>query len=79
MVAITDQPQGVREALAKGSGLTPDQVADCPIFLTGSGAEIRDGLEKRREETGISYVVIQGGSDAVERFAEEIVAPLSGR
>ncbi len=79
VVAITDQPQGLREALARGSGMTPEEVADCPIFLTGSAAEIRDRLEKRREETGISYVVIQGSSDALESFAEEVVAPLAGR
>jgi probable F420-dependent oxidoreductase len=79
VVALTDQPQGLREALARGSGMTPEEVADCPIFLTGTAAEIRDRLEKRREETGISYVVIQGSSDALESFAEEIVAPLAGR
>jgi len=80
VVAITDRPQGVREALAKSSGMTPEQVADCPLFLTGSAAEIRERLEKRREETGISYVVVQGRDrDALEGFAEHVVAPLAGR
>jgi alkanesulfonate monooxygenase SsuD/methylene tetrahydromethanopterin reductase-like flavin-dependent oxidoreductase (luciferase family) len=59
--------------------MTPEQVADCPLFLTGSAAEIRERLEKRREETGISYVVIQGGDPAVlEQFAEHVVGPLAG-
>jgi len=79
VVAITDNPQPIRESIGKGSGMTADEVADCPLFLTGSASEIRDRLEKRREETGISYVVIQGGDDALlENFAKEIVAPLVG-
>jgi alkanesulfonate monooxygenase SsuD/methylene tetrahydromethanopterin reductase-like flavin-dependent oxidoreductase (luciferase family) len=57
-----------------------EDVARCAGFLTGSGGEIRDRLERRREETGISYVVIQGGDPAtLERFAEEVVGPLAGR
>ena len=80
VTAITDDPKPLRAALAKSSSMTPEQVADCPLFLTGSASEIRERLEKRREETGISYVVIQGGNPAVlESFAKEIVEPLSGR
>jgi probable F420-dependent oxidoreductase len=80
VVAITDQPRGIREALARNSAMTVEQVADCPLFLTGSAAEIRDRLERRREETGISYVVIQGRElDVVERFAAEVMEPLAGR
>jgi len=80
VVAITDDPKGLREALAKGSGMTVEQVADAPLFITGSASEIRDRLMKRREETGISYIVIQGRDEAVlEKFAEAVVAPLAGR
>jgi probable F420-dependent oxidoreductase len=79
VVAISDDPKGLREALAKGSGMSVEQVADAPLFITGSASEVRDRLMKRREETGISYVVIQGGrDDALERFAEAVVAPLAG-
>jgi probable F420-dependent oxidoreductase len=79
VVAITDRPQGIREALAKNSGMSVEQVADCPLFLTGSASEIRERLEKRREQTGISYVVIQGrDQEIVERFAAEVAAPLAG-
>jgi hypothetical protein len=60
--------------------MTADQVADCPLFLTGPASEIRDRLEQRREQTGISYIVIQGRDPAVtEHFAAEIVAQLAGR
>jgi len=80
VVAITDDPKPVREGLSRAFGMSPDEVAETPLALTGSASEIRDRLEARREATGISYVVIQGGDDALlERFAAEIVAPLAGR
>jgi alkanesulfonate monooxygenase SsuD/methylene tetrahydromethanopterin reductase-like flavin-dependent oxidoreductase (luciferase family) len=80
VTAITDSPQRLREALARSSGMSVEEVADCPLFLTGGAGEIRDRLEKRRDETGISYVVIQGSElDVLERFAEAVVAPLAGR
>jgi len=80
LVALTDDPSGVREALASNTGMSVDQVAACPMFLTGSGGEIRDRLEKQREETGISYVVIQGSDPGLlERFATEVVEPLADR
>jgi probable F420-dependent oxidoreductase len=79
VVAISDDPAGLREAIGQRSGMSAEQVADCPLFLTGSASEIRERLEKRREETGISYIVIQGGDRAVlESFAKEIAEPLAG-
>lgn len=80
VIAVTDDPSGLREALAKRSGMTADEVADCPIFLTGSAQEIQERLEKRREETGISYVVISAQApDAIDAFAQAVVEPLAGR
>ena len=80
VVAIIDDPKPLREALSRGSGMSVDDVAGSPLFLTGSGAEIRDQLERRREESDISYVVIQGADPGVlESFAEAVVAPLAGR
>lgn len=80
VVAITDDAGPLRAALAKNSPMTPEQIADCPLFITGSAAEIRDTLERRREKTGISYVVIQGKDEALlEQFAEAVVAPLAGK
>jgi len=77
VTAITDDPKPLRESLAKSSGMTVEQVADCPLFLTGSASEICDRLERRREETGISYTVIQAGDEALlETFAKEIMEPL---
>ncbi len=80
MTAITDDPNPVREMVGANTGMSAAQVAACPLFLIGSASEIRDALQRRREETGISYVVIQGQERAqVERFAQEIVAPLAGK
>jgi alkanesulfonate monooxygenase SsuD/methylene tetrahydromethanopterin reductase-like flavin-dependent oxidoreductase (luciferase family) len=80
VVAITDDPSGLRKALAANTGMSVEQVASHPIFLTGSPAEIQDGLAKRRERYGLSYIVIQGRDPAVvESFADKIVAPLAGR
>ena len=79
VVAVTDQPESLREALGRNSGMTSEEIADCPLFLIGSAAEIRDRLEWRREQYGISYVVIQGADmKQVEQFADEVVKPLSG-
>ncbi|MBW2229884.1 MAG: TIGR03621 family F420-dependent LLM class oxidoreductase [Deltaproteobacteria bacterium] len=79
VVGISDDPKPMREGLARTLNLSVDEVADTPLALTGSPAEIRDRLEGRREQTGISYIVIQGGDAAmVEQFAEQIVAPLAG-
>ncbi len=78
VVAITDDPAPLREGLASNTGMTPEQVADCPLFLTGSAMEIRERLEKRREETGISYIVIQGSDPTtLETFATQIATPLT--
>ena len=80
VVAISDDASGLREGLAQNTGMSVEQVEDCPLFLTGSGAEICDRLQKRREETGISYITIQGDRPGmIEDFAEKVVGPLAGR
>lgn len=80
VVAITDRPGPLREALAKGSGMSVEQVANSPLFLTGSATEIRDQLERRREETGISYVVVQGkDAPALDAFADQVLSRLDGK
>jgi alkanesulfonate monooxygenase SsuD/methylene tetrahydromethanopterin reductase-like flavin-dependent oxidoreductase (luciferase family) len=64
--------------VALTTGMSVEQVADCPIFLTGPASEICDRLAKGREETGISYVVIQGDDpERLQAFAEGVVAPLT--
>lgn len=79
VAAITDDPKPMREMVAANTGMPVEQVADCPLFLIGSAAEVRDTLQRRRDQTGISYLVIQGQDPAqIEQFAREIVEPLRG-
>ncbi len=79
-LAITDSPQPVREMVAANTGMDADDVARSQLFLIGSPAEICDTLQTRREQTGISYIVIQGQDPAqVEHFARSVVEPLSGK
>jgi len=80
VLAVSDDPKPLREALARNTGMSVEQIADCPLFLTGSAAELRDRLQRRREQTGINYVVIQGAKpESLETFAEAVVAPLAGK
>jgi len=80
VVAIADDVSGLRAGLAANTGMSAEQIADCPLFLTGSPAELCERLEQRREQTGISYTVIQGKDRAgIESFAEAVVEPLSGK
>ncbi|MBW2415732.1 MAG: TIGR03621 family F420-dependent LLM class oxidoreductase [Deltaproteobacteria bacterium] len=79
VVALSDDVSGLRQGLSQNTGMSVDEVSDCPLFLTGSGSEICDRLQKRREETGISYITIQGDDLAtLEAFAEQVVEPLAG-
>lgn len=80
VVALADDPTPLRELIAQNTGMSHDEIADCPLFLTGPASEIRDTLIKRRERTGISHVIIQHKDIATTRaFAEGVVAPLAGR
>ncbi len=80
MTAIADDVKGLRGALAGNAGTTPEQIAASPNFLTGPPGEVRDRLHQHRETYGMSYWVIQGGDFAVvEKFAEAVVQPLSGK
>ncbi|HEY8120993.1 MAG TPA: TIGR03621 family F420-dependent LLM class oxidoreductase [Myxococcota bacterium] len=75
---ITDDAKPTREFLGKQSGMSPEDVAACPLYLVGSVREIQDTLLRRREELGFNYIVIQGRDFAlVEKFAAEVVAPLT--
>jgi alkanesulfonate monooxygenase SsuD/methylene tetrahydromethanopterin reductase-like flavin-dependent oxidoreductase (luciferase family) len=70
----------VRETIANDYGLTAEEIVACPGFLIGSAAEIRERIEQLRNETGISYIMIWAETqDLVERFAEAVVDPLTGK
>jgi probable F420-dependent oxidoreductase len=80
VVGISDDPKPLRDMIAQNTGMALDDIADCPLFLTGSAEQIMDTLQRRREKTGISHVVIQHRDLATTRkFAEAIVGPLAGK
>ena len=80
VLAITDTPGASARsarAIERHDGGAGRRLSALPDRL---GREIQDRLAKRREQTGISYVVIQGAEmEQVERFAAEVMAPLGQR
>ena len=73
--AVTDKARGLAEAMAPGMGLTPDEALESGVALVGTIDEICDTLVARREEWGVSYVVV--GDDNAEAIAP-VVARLAG-
>lgn len=59
------------------SGVPVTAMEDSSLYLTGSGAQIRDRLRYWKSRTGLSYISIFDPGDAqVEYLAEEVLAPL---
>jgi len=63
------------EALAASLGVTPEEALESGAALVGTEDEIAEQLHRRREEWGLSYVVI--GDANIDEFAP-IVAKLAG-
>jgi alkanesulfonate monooxygenase SsuD/methylene tetrahydromethanopterin reductase-like flavin-dependent oxidoreductase (luciferase family) len=79
-LAVAADPAPLREALIRDTGLTANQIAQSYFFLTGTPAEARDTLQRRRDATGLSYfVVFDWSPDQLEAFANAVVAPLTGQ
>jgi len=66
----------VAEGMAKGLGLSLDEMLAHPHALFGSVDQVCEELERRRERFGISYVTV--GAEALTAFAP-VVARLTGR
>ena len=75
MTSITDDRRALAEAIAPGFGLEPDVALESGVALVGTVDECCDLLAQRREEWGVSYVVV--GDDQYESFAP-VVARLAG-
>jgi probable F420-dependent oxidoreductase len=75
MCAITDDRRGLAEAMAGGFGLDPDEALASGVALVGTVDECCDLLQQRRDEWGVSYVVV--GDDQFESFAP-VVERLAG-
>lgn len=74
-VHLTDDRQGIAEAIAGGFGVSPDDALLSPVTLVGSEGEMIELLHARRDRWQMSYHVIP--QEAIDQFAP-IVAKLTG-
>lgn len=72
---VTDDRQGVAEAMAPGFGVSPEEVLEAGVSLVGTLEEMEEQLLRRREEWGVSNVVVD--DDMFEALAP-LVARLAG-
>jgi probable F420-dependent oxidoreductase len=76
LVNVTDDGKAAREKLAAGMGVDAALIHDSPFALIGPPNELIDTLLARREQFGLSYIIV--GGDDVESFAP-VVAALAGK
>jgi probable F420-dependent oxidoreductase len=74
-VQFTDDSAAAYENLAPLFGLTPDEARHVPVALAGTVEEITETLQQRREDYGLSYIVVH--EPEMEQFAD-VVAKLTG-
>src|SRR5207249_289495 len=72
---VTDDRQGLANAMAPGFGVAPEDTLDIPYAWFGSIDEICQQIQGWRERWGVSYFVLQ--KDAAEAMAP-VVARLAG-
>ena len=80
MWQITDGGRATTEAMEAAAsmlGQPPEVLADVPMVLIGSPAEIADTLRQRRERWGFSYMILGAASTDIEAFAP-VIAELDG-
>jgi probable F420-dependent oxidoreductase len=75
VAAITDDRNGLAEAMAPAVGLDPHEALESGVAVVGTVDECCDILVRRREEWGVSYIVL--GDDQFEAFAP-VVDRLTG-
>jgi probable F420-dependent oxidoreductase len=75
VASITDDARALAEAMAPAFGVEPAEALSSGAVLAGTVDEVCDTLIARREEWGVSYVVL--GDDNYEEFAP-VVARLAG-
>jgi len=72
---VTPDRMKLAEAMAPSFGVSPAEALESGAALVGTEDEIADQLHRRREQWGLSYVVV--GDENVDEFAP-IVAKLAG-
>ena len=75
VAAITDDARGFADALAPAFGTSGDEALSSGVALVGTVDEVCATLVRRREEWGVSYIVL--GDDTFEAFAP-VVSRLDG-
>lgn len=75
VMAVTEDRQAFAEQMAPLFEATPEEMLGSGAALIGSTSEMIETLQQRREEWGVSYVVV--GNDQMEAFAP-VVAALAG-
>jgi probable F420-dependent oxidoreductase len=76
VTSVRPDRMAMAEALAPAFGVSPEEALESGAVLVGTEDEIAEQLHRRREEWGLSYVVV--GDDNVDEFAP-IVAKLAGK
>src|SRR5256712_13207502 len=72
---ITDDRESVATAMAAGIGSEPEEGRGVPHFPIGTGGEIGEATQPRRDRDGSSYVIVPG--EVAEAFAP-VVGRLAG-
>jgi probable F420-dependent oxidoreductase len=75
VTSVRPDRMAMAEALAPAFGVSPEEALESGAVLVGTEDEISEQLHRRREEWGLSYIVV--GDDNVDEFAP-IVAKLAG-
>ena len=75
ITSVRSDRMALAEQLAPAFGVSPEEALESGAACVGTVEEIIDQLQRRREEWGLSYVVV--GDDNVDEFAP-IVAKLAG-
>ena len=75
VTSVTADRMKLAEALAPSFGVSPEEALESGAALVGSETEIVEQLHRRREEWGLSYIVV--GDENVDEFAP-VVAALAG-
>ncbi len=75
LAAITDDAESLASAVASGFGMTAQDALDSGVALCGTVEGVCETLQRRREEWGVSYIVL--GDEHIEAFAP-VVAALAG-
>ena len=77
LTEMTDKPEPIIENLANSRGITAEEVENSTMVMVGSSSDIRDKIQRLREETGVNYFAFLLRSDQFEEYAESIVKPLT--